>query len=549
MEPIISEDEFFHEYAQRVLSNNFCEKNWVTLFRKNLCHPSGNSDVDIDLWMWTYLVEDKHIEEVLHSYNADLRYDEKGALYTNNRYTPSLKEGFESTIVELNFYETRPVRHQIRVNEEFIHMFHLYEEIDNNGNKRYTQFDSGEAKVVLIVSQNEVKIQHKYLMDFLSARKLNLICFVHSEVNMTPEIASSLNFERPYTGHEGVTNSEVENTITNFSVAVTGGQYQSWFKGKKIIPYKKFGEFKSSFDSEYAEFIIGYDTDSCCEKKLSCSDEKGKYLRIFFKRSVLEKYRDDPNASVEPFTITSGYFILKCNTEHHDVIWTYLKDLRSLPYSEQLHWVAHNFYYQEELPQEYQLNCYSDWSGKVVSIDYKFRKLFNRINADWKKYFGWELFKPTKDLQSTALKRIFIVSDNNSGSFRKLIELMNLVLTESINVGNLKKIFDQNGKETRGISLLNSFLESKGVYQSPFIHFLRQLNTLRSQFSDVHRNGEKPDKHLAQALQYINISLENPDFQKASIRLFEKGHEALTAFYQSYQILIGLDINNTDNGQ
>lgn len=494
-------------------------------------------------------MEDKYIEEVLHSYNADLRYDEKGALYTNNRYTPSLKEGFESTIVELNFYETRPVRHQIRVNEEFIHMFHLYEEIDNNGNKRYTQFDSGEAKVVLIVSQNEVKIQHKYLMDFLSARKLNLICFVHSEVNMTPEIASSLNFERPYTGHEGVTNSEVENTITNFSVAVTGGQYQSWFKGKKIIPYKKFGEFKSSFDSEYAEFIIGYDTDSCCEKKLSCSDEKGKYLRIFFKRSVLEKYRDDPNASVEPFTITSGYFILKCNTEHPDVIWTYLKDLRSLPYSEQLHWVAHNFYYQEELPQEYQLNCYSDWSGKVVSIDYKFRKLFNRINADWEKYFGWELFKPTKDLQSTALKRIFIVSDNNSGSFRKLIELMNLVLTESINVGNLKKFFDQNGKETRGISLLNSFLESKGVYQSPFIHFLRQLNTLRSQFSDVHRNGEKPDKHLAQALQYINISLENPDFQKASIRLFEKGHEALTAFYQSYQILIGLDINNTDNGQ
>ncbi len=199
-------------------------------------------------------------------------------------------------------------------------MFHLYEEIDNDGNKRYTQFDSGEAKVVLIVSHNEVRIQHRYLMDFLSARKLNLICFVQSEVNMTPEIASSLDFERPYTGHKGITNSEVENIITNFSVAVTGGQYQSWFKGKKIIPYKKSGEFKSSFDSEYAEFIIDYDTDSCCEKKLSCSDESAKYLRTFFKRSVLEKYRDDPNASVEPFTISSGYFILKCNTEHPDVV-------------------------------------------------------------------------------------------------------------------------------------------------------------------------------------------------------------------------------------
>ena len=351
---------------------------------------------------------------------------------------------------------------------------------------------------------------------------------------MTPEIASSLDFEKPYTGHEGITNCEVENTITNFSVAVTGGQYQSWFKGKKIIPYKKFGEFKSSFDSEYAEFIIDYDTDSCCEKKLSCSDESGKYIRTFFKRSVLEKYRDDPNASVEPFTISSEYFLLKCNTEHPNVVWAYIKDLRSLPYTEQLHWVAHNIYYHEELPEEYQLNCYADWSGKVVSIDYKFRNLFNRINTDWEKYFGWKLFKPTKDLQSTALKRIFIVSENNSGPFRKLLELMNLVLTESINVSELKKVFVQSEKGTGGITLLNSFLESKGIRQSPFIHFLRQLQTLRSQFSDVHRNGEKQDKHLGQALQYINLSLDNPDFQKASISLFEKGHEALMAFYQSY---------------
>lgn len=111
---------------------------------------------------------------------------------------------------------------------------------------------------------------------------------------------------------------------------------------------------------------------------------------------------------------------------------------------------------------------------------------------------------------------------------------MNLVLTESINVSELKKVFVQSEKGTGGITLLNSFLESKGIRQSPFIHFLRQLQTLRSQFSDVHRNGEKQDKHLGQALQYINLSLDNPDFQKASISLFEKGHEALMAFYQSY---------------
>lgn len=534
---MITEKEFFHEYTQKILANNFCEKNWVTLYKKILIHPQGNPDVDVDLWIWTYLVDDEHIDKALNGYDADIRYDEKGALHIDNRYTSSLKEGFESTIVELNFYDAYPIRHQIRINEDFIHMFNLYEELDNEGNKQYTQFDAGEAKVVLVVSPSEVRIQHRYLTDFLSARKLNLVCFVQSEVNMTPEIAATLDFERPFTGHKGITNREDKNQIINFSVALTGGQYQSWFKGKKIIPYKTFGEYKSSFDSEYAEFIIDYDTDSCCEKKLSCSNDNGKYLRIFFRRSVLEKYRDDPNASIEPFSVSSRFFILKCNTEHPDVVWTFLKDLRNLPYSEQQHWEAHNFYYSEELPQEYQLNCYSDWSGKVVSIDYKFRNLFNRVNKDWEKYFGWKLFKPTKDLQSTALKRIFIVSENNSGPFRKLLELMNLVLTESINVGELKKLLDNNQKGIRGISLLDLFLKSKGIHQSPFIHFLRQLNTLRCQFSDVHRNGEIPDKHLPQALEYISLNLENPDFKEASINLFKTGYEALTNFYQNYPTL------------
>lgn len=534
---MVTEKEFFHEYPKKILANNFCEKDWVTLYKKDLGHPHGNPDLDVDLWLWTYLVDDEHIGEALKSYDADLRYDERGALYADNSYTSSIKDGFESTVVELNFYDTHPIRRQIRINEEFIYMFHLYEEIDNDGNKRYSIFDAGEEKTVLIVSQNEVRIKHRYLNDFLSARKMNLVCVVRSEVNMTPDIANTLEFERPFTGYKGITNREEVNTITNFSVAITGGQYQSWLKGKKVIRYKNFGEFKSSFDNEYAEFIIGYDSDFCREKKLLCCDEEGKNKRTFFRRSVLEKYRDDPKASVEPFSVSSEFFSLKCNTEHPDVVWAFLKDLRNLPYSEQLHWVAHNKYYSEELSQEYKLNCYSDWSGKVVSIDYKFRNLFNRINIDWEKYFGWRLFKPTKNLQSTAIKRIFILGENNSGPFRKLLELMNLVLTESINVTELKNLLFHIQKGTPGIALLNSFLESKGICHSPFIHFLRQLNTLRSQFSDVHRNGEKTDKHLSQALDYVSLDLKNPDFKTASINLFEKGYETLANFYQQYPIL------------
>ncbi len=182
---VVTQNEFFHVYPKRFLENNFYENNWVTLYRKNSYHPNNNSDIDVYLRVWTYLGDDQHISRSMQSFDSDLEPSEKGALYMDNQYAPALKEGFESTIVTMDFYDIRPYRHQIRINEEFIHMFHLYEEIDNNGNRRYTQFDAGDTKVVLIVSEDEVKILHQYLMDFLAARKLNLVCYARSEVNMT----------------------------------------------------------------------------------------------------------------------------------------------------------------------------------------------------------------------------------------------------------------------------------------------------------------------------------------------------------------------------
>ena len=104
-----------------------------------------------------------------------------------------------------------------------------------------------------------------FLVDFLAAKKMNLVCAVHSELNIPPDLCNLIDCEYKLTGPAGVTKNS-ENTIINFSVSLTGGvEFQSWFIGKKIVPYKNFGEFKSSFDSQYADFIVGYDANNCEE--------------------------------------------------------------------------------------------------------------------------------------------------------------------------------------------------------------------------------------------------------------------------------------------
>ena len=530
----VSHNIFFHELPKKLLANNFCERKWVTLYRKETTTSPLNSDVEIYSHMWTYLITPEHTANALEKFESEMRPDDFRMIGID-------KSKCESVVVEMNFHNTQPIKHQLRINEKFIYLFNLYETIDSEGNRTYCKYKNGESEVVITITSNEVKILHQYLNDFLSTYGLNLVCYIQSEVNMPPKVAAEIEYDTNYTGPEGITERPNPNAIYNFSVAITYGlEFQSWLYGKSILPYKQFSEFKSSFDEDYADFIVDYDPNNCSEICVSCLEDSHKYARVYFKKGVLEKYRLDPNVKVEERLISSTYFTLKCDNDNPNLVWAYLKDLRCLPYTEQLHWKSYNFLPDNDAPSQTYIESQTNWNVRSSSPDFVFRHLFTKANDLWKSKFGWYLFKPTTGLQENHLQRIFLVGEDKYGHFDRLILMLNVLLRESIDKEQLLKAGTKNSEGS--VVVLSYFLETKGQYRTPLVDFLYKIGTLRSlteahRIADEKKLDDKKRKQLEESMDYIGLSLEHNNYAKASFNLFVKANEAfqwLISFLSSY---------------
>lgn len=518
----VSENIYFHNLPKKLIANNFCERQWVTLYRKESLVSAFNEDVEIFSHMWTYLIKPETTSSAIEKFEPEIRPEEFAFCGVDGAKC-------ESTVVEMTFYETRPIKRQLRINEKFIYLFNLFEDTDKEGNRSYIKFKNGIPETVITITSNEVRILHQYLNDFLTTYGLNLVCFIKSEVNMPPEVASTIEYDTNHTGHSGVTERPNQNIIYNFSVAITGGQFQSWLYGKSILPFKQFNEFKSSFDEEYADFIVEYDANNCSEKCVSCADDSQKYSRTFFYKGVLEKYRLDPNAKIEDRLISSTYFALKCDNDNPKHIWAYLKDLRCLPYTEQLHWKSYNFLPDDDTPSQFYIKSQNNWNVRGSSPDFVFRHLFTKANELWKAKFGWNLFKSTTGLQANHLQRIFLVGENKYGHFESLILMLNVVLRESIDKDAL--IAAGTKKSEGSVVMLSYFLENKGQQMTPLVNFLYKVGTLRTlteahRIADLQKLKDKDRKHLEEAMEYIGLSLDKNNYVEASFNLFVKANEA-----------------------
>ena len=313
MEAYLSESLINHINQRDALANGFCEGLWVTIFEYTHSHPVDDEKVYQNIWSWCYIVNPELTEDILRTYEPDLDWDQRSALY-NSGFKSFIKDGMEPLVTIMRFDESTSHLKQIRIHEDFIHMFHLYEECVDNLNRVYVQFDCGERKEVIVVQDNKVRILHQFLYDFLAAKKMNLVCAIRSELNMPINSMPCIKCDYTYTGDIGITDKCDDLTISNYSTSVTTGiEFQCWFKGKKIFPYKVYGSFKSSFDSEYVEFITGYNHNNCSYIKTFCNDDHLETAKTFFDKKVLEKYRGNMNVSIRPYYIDcSPFWGLKC---------------------------------------------------------------------------------------------------------------------------------------------------------------------------------------------------------------------------------------------
>jgi hypothetical protein len=200
----------------------------------------------------------------------------------------------------------------------------------------------------------------------------------------------------------------------------------------------------------------------------------------------------------------------------------------SLPYEEQQLWKKYNIYPSNLPESQLFLSVMNElnWNARATSPDFHFRDCFNELQEKWEDRFGWVLFKPTTGLQHDIINRLVILGSDNSTNFSNLIVDMNLVLTESINVKELKKTGVNFTKESKSIKKLTEFLSYSKIEANNFTTFILNLNTLRTKFTSAHRidSGEKQD--LEKAMSYIGMKVNENNYKESSVNLFSLASKA-----------------------
>ena len=148
------------------------------------------------------------------------------------------------------------------------------------------------------------------------------------------------------------------------------------------------------------------------------------------------------------------------------------------------------------------------------------------MNEEWKKAFGWSLYREYHDDDNLIQQRIRIPTNNSQEEFDTVIMNLAKMLVDYIDISNL-----QGSNRDGSINKLEDFLKDKNIKID--ISGLRILQSLRST-GVVHSKGEKYDK-----LRNLSLTGDVIDDAKAII-------SNLTGFMNSLTVAIkGADYSDT----
>ena len=427
--------------------------------------------------------------------------------------------GIEPLVIERDFHGIKP--NSIEISEEFRLFHNLY--ADESGTKYLRIVNAGNEIHVLRFSRNCIKIRRGELRQFLAAKQMSLVVYFDhsyfSEHSLADLGVSDVSCE-----------IRLDNGLYEFAVkdcrdlAIDNYVSRSWTRGKVIVkaPSKQeisglqFGEL-SEYNHE--DFIIGIDENDqpikCSPRGISHSaskeiiDSAGKptvatyVTSVFFNRSVLDKYYNEPNKySVEDSHIScSELWTLRIDNNHADYVVVFLGDLGGgLPHKEQTYWNSYNVPPDGRISDTYFrrsiLAEFADPEDSALRLQYAYES----FSKAWLKQFGWHLFKPLNNADShhfTTLHRPFTTEPSE---LDEIMLSLSKLLCDSINVRRIKQGIpgfqakDAHGNTKSSIAILKEYLGHRRFENTDkFISCLRTVQDLRST-SAAHRKGSKYDK-------------------------------------------------------
>lgn len=250
----------------------------------------------------------------------------------------------------------------------------------------------------------------------------------------------------------------------------------------------------------YEEFIVDIDFDG---KNIydSCNNWNigpDRYIQlVFFSKEVLKKYYDDPQKyKVEDNYIKCGnLWGLPIDNNHKDYVIVFLGDLGShLSQNEQLYWKHFNVPPEGGLSSTTLKRSLLGQFSEAERSDILFKCKFSLFSNQWKKKFGWHLFKPLRNEDTHYFSSLRIPLSDNALEFEQQVMALSKLTIESINEKEIKKNVKVSVKKLRGINKLEVFLKEKHVKKyNSHIEFLKLLYNLRT-LSTAHRKSDGFDQ-------------------------------------------------------
>ena len=491
----LDRDRFCQRGVLELVENPFRDV-WTTVY-------SMRDEADGTPSIFCCLAEMKMREAILEgtdwpvhakSFSPGFEVNSDGVRYNNRAYS-----GYDYLVAEMYFHPFG--RRQLVINNEFILLFNLYLGDDKN---YYEIGESGEKRLVISVG-DEVKFRTSFLKRFIAAKQVLFVQLINSRMSSGGHYPLDVGL---------LCEDECRGDDFNYSI---------WFRSTPDKDYLLstlcarslvdpsprdscgIGPYEIEGDC-YPEFLIGEKPDGT-RVRFTCNPDRlanyfGRnvgaphYLTpVFFKPSVLDKYRNDPCFSVSERHLDCG---TQWGVEIDNVIpgrvMVYLGDLgRRLPPAERKHFSAYEMSPVDQIISKEALandfcNTWVDPSGPISRLFCARR----RLDEMWLSCFGNKLFREPHADDADMEKLIRIPATNGREEFDTVLINLDKLLVDYIDESALVRP-DERGS----INKLEKRLVDEGI--SVDLTPLRNLQSLRST-STAHAKGAKYDKTKARLL-------------------------------------------------
>lgn len=419
------------------------------------------------------------------------------------------KEGIRPLVILRDFHDAWPSYPELC--EEFRHFHNLAE--DHQHQILLDFDDSGYEVEVVRITEHQVEVNWRYLLQFLAATQLHLAIYFDS-VRYSKIPLDDVS--------EGDREHEHKDNRSRYSLHVVECDFNSNFHtysrllGKVIIsppPIEKCGKWPFDEKGEEPEvsFIIDVDSDGRYIEFTSNPDKLSNYFGanpgaphyltpVYFRREVLQKYYAEP----ERYSVGDGYFRclglwgVRIDNDHPTHVVVFLGDLgRDLPYRERLHWKQFNVPPPPDtgLSKTCFRRSFLAQFAEPESVDLVFRYEYQKLNEAWHEWMGWPLFLEPRPEDEHILS-VHIPVTNSQRELDEQILALTKLLVDSLNEKKLERNLSKQGIGEKGIRKFERFLENEGFQERDIvIQFLRDLQTLRSTGA-AHRKSSNYQKAL-----------------------------------------------------